>query len=85
MGKKRVGEASKGPSLPKKSSKASSSLTPSCTKGTKDAYPLMLPPSTRGLTFVNDEQRPKYEILCTKKTSEQKFWHIESLRQLGTR
>jgi len=56
IGKKRVGESSKGPFLPKKSSKASSSQALLCTKGTKYAYPLMLPPSTRGLTFVNDEQ-----------------------------
>ena len=83
MGKKRVHEASKGPSLPKKSLKASSSQAPSRTKGTKDVYPLMLPPSIRGLTFVNDEQRSKYEILSARKTSEQKFWQIESLRQLG--
>ena len=73
MGKKRVGEASKGPSLPEKSSKVSSSQAPSRTKGTKDAYPLMLPPRTRGLTFVNNERRSKNEILSVRKTSEQKF------------
>ena len=32
---------------------------------------------------MNDEQRTKYEILSTRQTSEQKFWHMESLRQLG--
>jgi len=32
---------------------------------------------------VNDEKRTNDEILSTRKTSEQKFWHIESLRQLG--
>ena len=42
----------------------------------------MLPLSTGGLPFVNDEQRSKYEILSARKTSEQRFWHVESLRQL---
>ena len=75
-----MGEASKGPSLPKKSPKASSSQAPSRTKGIKGVYPIVLPPSTKALMFVNDEQRSKYKILSTRKTSEQKFWHIESLR-----
>jgi len=53
------------------------------TKGTKNAYPSMLLPNTRGLAFVNDEQRTKYETLSTRKTNEQMFWHVESLRKLG--
>jgi len=42
----------------------------------------MLPRSTRGLTFVNDKQRIKYDTLSTRKKSEQKFWHLDSLRHL---
>jgi len=84
MGKKRVGESSKASSLPKKYSKASlSSQAPSRTKGTKEAYPLILPLRTRGLTFVNEEQRLKYETLSARKTSKQKFCTIDSLGALG--
>ena len=44
--------------IPKKLSKASlCSQAPSRTKSTKDAYPLILPPSARGLIIVNEEQR----------------------------
>jgi len=32
---------------------------------------------------LNDEQKLKYETLSNRKTSEQKFWHIDSLRALG--
>ena len=84
MGKKRVGEALKGPSLPKKSSRATSSSTaPTSTKGTKDAYPLILPASIRGLQFVNNEQKSRYELLVTRNTSEQKYFRADSLRSLG--
>jgi len=31
---------------------------------------------------VNEEQKLKYETLGARKTSEQKFWHVESLRTL---
>ena len=83
MGKKRVGESFQTLSLPKKSSRASSSSNvPSSTKGTKDAFPLILSPHTRGFVFVNEEQKLKYETLGARKTSEQKFWHVESLRTL---
>ena len=40
------------------------------TRGTKDAYPLTLPLSTRGLIFVNDDQKSKYESLTVRMTSE---------------
>jgi len=84
MGKKRVGESSQAPSLPKKTLRTSSSLgARSRTRGIKDAYPLILPPSTRGLIFVNDAQKLKYESLSVRLTSEQKFLHVESLRHLG--
>jgi len=84
MGKKRVWEGSKAPSLPKKSSKTTSfSTAPSTAKGTKDAYPLILPTCTRGLHFASEEQKTRYEILATRKTSEQKFFHVDSLRTLG--
>ena len=78
MGEIWVGESFRGPSLPKKSSKASSSQAPSHTKGNKDAYLLILPPSARGLVFVGDDQRIRYKTLSTRKTSEQKFWHADS-------
>jgi len=32
---------------------------------------------------MNDDQRIKYETLSTRKTNEQKFWHVDSLRQLS--
>ena len=84
MGKKRVGESSQAPSLPKKTSRASSSSgAHSRTRGTKDAYPLILPPSTRGLIFVHDAKKLKYESLSVRLTSEQKFLHVESLQNLG--
>jgi len=84
MGKKHVGKASKGLSLPKKSSRATSSSTaPASAKGTKDAYPLILPASTRVLQFVNDEQKSQYKLLVTRNTSEQKYFHADSLRSLG--
>ena len=84
MGKKRVGESSQAPSLPKKSSRASSSAgARSHTRGTKDAYPLVLPPSTRGLIFANDAHKTKYESLCGRLASEQKLLHADSLRTLG--
>ena len=84
MGKKRVGEGYKAPSLPKKASRApSSSTAPSIAKGTKDAYPLILPTSTRGLHFASDDQKAWYENLTTRKTSEQKLFHVDSLRTLG--
>jgi len=74
MSKKRVGESSKAPSSPKKSSKASSSFqAPSRTKGAKDAYSLILHSGTRGLIFVNEEHKVKYVNLIARKTSEQKF------------
>jgi len=75
-----VGESSQAPSLPKKTSGASSSSgARSRTQGTKDAYPLILPPSTRGLIFVNDAQKLKDESLSVRLTSEQKFLHVESM------
>ena len=84
MGKKRVGESSQAPSLPKKTFRISSSAgARTHTRGTKDAYPLVLPPSTRGLIFANDAHKVKYESLCSRLTSEQKFLHVESLRTLG--
>ena len=83
MGKKRECESSQTPSLPKKTSRASSSGARSRTRGTKDAYPFILPPSTRGLIFVNDAQKLKYESLSVRMTSEQKFLHMESLQNLG--
>jgi len=84
MGKKRVGESPQAPSLPKKTSRASSySGARSCTRGTKDAYPLILPLSTRGLISVNDDQKLKYESLSVRLTSEQKFLHVESLQNLS--
>jgi len=84
MGKKRVGESSQALSLPKKSSRASSSAgARSHTRGTKDAYPLVLPPSTRGLIFANDAHKTKYESLCGRLASEQKLLHADSLRTLG--
>ena len=70
--------------LPKKSSRASSSAgARSHTRGTKDAYPLILPPCTRGLIFANDAHKTKYESLCGRLTSEQKLLHADSLRTLG--
>jgi len=39
--------------------------------------------STRGLQFVSDEQKSRYEILVTRNTSEQKYFHVDSLRTLG--
>ena len=84
MGKKRAGETSRAPSLPKKSSRAtSSSAGTASAKGNKDASPLILPASTRGLQFVNDAQKSRYELLVTRNTSEQKFFHADSLRSLG--
>ena len=84
MGKKRVGEPSRVPSQPKKSSRPTSSSTvPASAKGTKDAYPLILPASTRCLQFVNNDQKSRYELLVTRNTSEQNFFHADSLRSLG--
>ena len=84
MGRKHVGDGLKAPSLPKKAPRAPpSSSTPSSVKGNKDVYPLILPPSTRGLHFVSDVQRGNYAHLTTRKTSEQKFFHVDSLRTLG--
>ena len=84
MGKKRVDESFQVSSLPKKTSRASSSAG-ACThtRGIKDANPLVLPPSTRGLIFANDAHKVKYESLCSRLTSEQKFLHVESLQTLG--
>ena len=83
IGKKRVGEGSEAPSIPKKALRApSSTSTPSTIKGNKDAYPLILPPSTRGLHFFNDEQRARYESLTTRTTSEQKLFHADPLKAL---
>jgi len=82
MGKKRVGETSRAPSYPKKSSRTTSSSVAPATasaEGTKDAYPLILPASTRGLHFVNDEQKSRYELLATTNTSEQKYFHADLL------
>ena len=80
MEKKRVEEGSKAPSIRKKSSKTiSSSTAPSSTKSTKYAYPLILPASTGRLHFASEEQKTQYEILTTRKTSEQKY----SLQTLG--
>jgi len=74
MGKKRVGEGSKALPLPKKAQRAPSSFAaPSTTKGKKDAYLLILHASTRGLHFVNDEQRTRYEILTTRKMNKTFF------------
>ena len=79
IGKKRVGETSQASLIPKKTSRGSSSSNaPSRPKGRKDAYPLILRPSTGGLVFVNDEQKLKYETLSAKEASEQKFWHADS-------
>ena len=84
MGRKRTGETSKAPSLPKKSSRATPSSTAlTAAKGTKDAYPLILPASTRDLQFVNNEQKSRYEVLVTRNTSEQKYFLADSLRSLG--
>jgi len=70
--------------LSKKSSNAtSSSAAPSTAKGTKDAYLLILPTSTRGLNFASEEQKTHYEILTTRKTSDQKIFHADSLWNLG--
>ena len=52
-------------------------------KGTKDAYLLILSTSTRGLYFASNEQKTHYEILTTRKASEQKFFHVDSFRNLG--
>jgi len=80
MGKKKVREGSKAPSMPKKAPRAPSSFsTRSIAKGNKDAYPLILPASTRGLYFVSDGQRAHYENLTNRKTSEQKFLHVDPL------
>ena len=76
--KKRVGEGSKAPSLPKKSSRTpSSSVVPSIAKVTKDAYLLILPVSSRGLHFATEEQKTQYEILAPRKPSEQKYFHVD--------
>ena len=32
---------------------------------------------------MNDDQRIKYETLSSRKLNEQKFWHMNSLSQLG--
>jgi len=68
-----MGESFQTPSLSNKSLRNFSSNASSQTKGTNDAFPLILPPSTRGLGFVNEEQKLKYETLSTRKTSKQKF------------
>ena len=84
MGKKWVGQSFQIPSIVKSLSRdSSSSDARSRTRGTKDAYPLHLPPSTRGLIFVNDDQKLKYESLNVRTGSEQKFLHAESLQTLG--
>lgn len=87
MGRKRTGEGSTRPQpAPKKSFRApgpSSAAAGTAAKGTKDAYPLNLPPSTRGLSFVSDEQKSRYDLLITRNTSEQKYFHADTLRQLG--
>ena len=87
MGRKRTGESSvRPPRAPKKSFRAagsSSAAAGTAAKGTKEAYPLLLPPSTRGLTFVSDAQKSRYELLITRNTSEQKYFHANTLRQLG--
>ena len=84
MGKKRVGEASKALSQPKKSSGETSSLAATASaKGTKDAYPLILPASTRGLHFVNDEQKSQYKLLATRNTSEQKYVSCKLVEVFG--
>jgi len=67
-----------------KTSRASSSSGVCArTRGTKNAYPLNLLPSTRGLMSMNDAQKWKYESLSVMMTSEQKFSHVESLQTLG--
>ena len=84
MGRRRVGEGSNAPSMPKKAPRAPSfSFTPSTAKGNKDAYPLIFPPSNRGLHFVIDEQWICYDNFTNRKTSEQKFLYVHSLRTLG--
>ena len=84
MGKKRVGETPNTPSLPKKSSRAfSSSNVPIWSKGKNDASRLILSPSTKGLHFVSDKQKLKYQLFITKKIAKQKYCHVESLRALG--
>ena len=83
MGKKKDGETSHTLSLPRKSSRASSFCNAHIrSKGKNDVFPLILPPSTRGSYFANDEQNLKYEPLNTRNTSEQKYFHVESLRAL---
>ena len=80
MGKKRVRETSRAPSHLKKSSRATSSSTTRAivfAKGTKDAYPLILPASARGFHFVNNEQKSRYELLATRNTSDQKYFHAD--------
>ena len=84
MAKRRVGESSYAPSLPKKTLRTSSSVgTHSRIGGTNDAYPLHLPPSTRGLIFVNHAKKLNNKSLSVRMTSEQKFLHVESLQTLG--
>jgi len=71
IGKKGVKEGSKALSLPKKSTKATFSLAAlASVKGPTDAYPLILPASTRGLHFAIEEQKTWYEDLATRNTSE---------------
>ena len=73
-GQEKGAKTSQALSLPKKTSTSSSSSNaPLRTKGTKDVYPLILPPSTQGLVFVNDAQQLKFETLSARKASEQKF------------
>jgi len=74
MAMKRVIEASPTPSLPTKSMRASSSASdPSQGRGKSSAFPLLLPSSTYGLWFTNEEQRLKYEQLSTRITCEPNF------------
>jgi len=56
---------------------------PFSAKGTEDAYLLILPARTRDLHFASEEQKTRYEILATRNTSEQKYFHVDSLRTLG--
>ena len=42
----------------------------------------MLHPSNWSLQFANEKQRTKFELLSSKLTCEQKFWHVDTFRIL---
>jgi len=62
---------------------SSSSGARSRTEVIKDAYPINLPPSTRGLILANDAKKLMYKSLSARMTREQNFLHMESLQTLG--